>query len=234
MTTDHAAAFGPLTTPHIADACVRLRLPLRTAPPGLCPALPDGHVAGRALPARHAGSVDVFFEAYERAQPGDVLVIDNGGRLDEGCIGDLTVIEARAAGIVGVVVWGAHRDSAELAVLGTPVWSYGVFPIGPLAARERDPAALDSARLGNQVVTSDDVIFADRDGAVVVGLGDVHRVLERARDIAATEREQANLVRAGTTLREQFQFSEYLERRSTDPGYAFRDHLRHIDGAIEE
>jgi regulator of RNase E activity RraA len=36
--------------------------------------------AGRVRSARHAGSVDVFLEAVGVAQPGDVLVIDNGGR----------------------------------------------------------------------------------------------------------------------------------------------------------
>ena len=29
----------------------------------------------------------------EMAAPGDILVIDNGGRADEGCVGDLTVAE---------------------------------------------------------------------------------------------------------------------------------------------
>ncbi len=46
-------AFLGLSTPLVSDACLRLRLPLRVAPPGIRPLLPDGHVAGRALPARH-------------------------------------------------------------------------------------------------------------------------------------------------------------------------------------
>jgi hypothetical protein len=36
-------------------------------------------IAGRVLPVRHYGSVDVFLEAFSRAGAGDVLVIDNGG-----------------------------------------------------------------------------------------------------------------------------------------------------------
>jgi 4-hydroxy-4-methyl-2-oxoglutarate aldolase len=40
----------------------------------------------------------------EKAEPGDVLVIDNGGRMDEGCIGDLTVLEAQASGLAGIAV----------------------------------------------------------------------------------------------------------------------------------
>jgi len=48
----------------------------------------ESHIAGRVLPVRHYGSVDVFLEAMGMAQPGDILVIDKGGRMDEGCIGD--------------------------------------------------------------------------------------------------------------------------------------------------
>src|SRR5882762_8310920 len=85
--------LAPLPTAAIADACVRLRLPARGVP-GLTPVLQGCMVAGRVLPVRHAGSVDVFFEALHAAAPGQVLVIDNAGRLDEGCIGDLTALEA--------------------------------------------------------------------------------------------------------------------------------------------
>ena len=67
--------------------------------------VPGSHIAGRVFPVRHYGSVDVFLEAINLATPGDVLVIDNGGRLDEACIGDLIALEAHAAGMAGVVIW---------------------------------------------------------------------------------------------------------------------------------
>src|SRR5687767_3829987 len=125
----------PLPTAAIADACVRLKVPDRAA--ALRPVLPGRTVAGRALPVRHAGSVDVFFEALQAAQPGDILCIDNGGRLDEGCIGDLTALEAMHHKVAAIVVDGTHRDTAALRELGLPVWSLGAFPFGPRAARLR-------------------------------------------------------------------------------------------------
>ena len=82
-------AFQDLSTPLIADACLRLGVPLRLAAPGIRPVLPAFRVAGHVLPVRHYGSVDIFLESMGTAEPGDVLVIDNGGRMDEGCIGDL-------------------------------------------------------------------------------------------------------------------------------------------------
>ena len=73
----------------------------------------------------------MFLEALERAgrdAVGRVLVIDNDGRLDEGCIGDLVALECASAGIAGIVIWGLHRDSAELRRMGLPVFSLGRAP----------------------------------------------------------------------------------------------------------
>jgi regulator of RNase E activity RraA len=75
-------AFAGLSTPLVADACVRCGVPLRAAPAGIRAVVAGQRVAGRVLPARHYGSVDVFLEALGRAGAGDVLVIDNGGRTD--------------------------------------------------------------------------------------------------------------------------------------------------------
>ena len=69
--------FAGLTTPHVADACVRAGVPVRTVS---LTAVTSGRVAGRVLPAQHVGSVDVFLEAFDSAEPGDVLVVDNAGR----------------------------------------------------------------------------------------------------------------------------------------------------------
>jgi 4-hydroxy-4-methyl-2-oxoglutarate aldolase len=94
-----AHAFAELSTPLIADAALRLKVPLRISPPGIRPVTPNQRLAGPVLPVRHFGSVDVFLEAMQNARPGEVLVIDNGGRLDEGCIGDLTALEAEHCGL---------------------------------------------------------------------------------------------------------------------------------------
>lgn len=188
-------------------------------------------MVGRAAPARHSGSVDVFLEAIERAEPGDVLVVDNGGRQDEACVGDLATLEASRAGLSGILIWGLHRDTTELRTIRLPVFSLGALPVGPQRLDPRDSAALVSAMCGQHSVTADYFVLGDDDGVLLVPLG-------RAADVAATirdtERSQAARMHLGTTFRSQAHLGEYLAARSSGPEITFRQHLRAIGGEIEE
>jgi 4-hydroxy-4-methyl-2-oxoglutarate aldolase len=226
--------FAELSTPLIADACLRLKIPLQLAPSGIRPLAMENHIAGRVLPARHYGSVDIFLEAMGNSRSGDILVIDNERRMDEGCIGDLTALEARASGLAGIIVWGCHRDTVELHQIGFPIFSYGAYPAGPQRLEARDPKALISAHFGDLTVTHDDIVFADADGVLFAPAQRVEEILSTAQSIWKKERRQAQEIEAGEKLREQLQFEEYLARRSADESYTFRQHLRAIGGAIEE
>src|SRR6516164_2370675 len=229
-----SGVFAQLSTPLIADAALRLKIPLRMSPPGIRPVIPKQRLAGPVLPVRHFGSVDVFLEAMQGAQPGDVLVIDNGGRLDEGCIGDLTALEAENCRLAGIIVWGAHRDTPELRQIRLPIFSYGMWPSGPQRLDTRDSSALHSARFGNFVVEGSDVAFADDDGCLFVPAKHGNDILSVAHEIRERERRQAEAIKNGRSLREQLYFARYLEKRAVDPSYTFRQHLREISGAIEE
>jgi regulator of RNase E activity RraA len=223
-----------LTSAHVADACIRAGVEVRCAPAGVQAVVAGTRIAGRVLPARHAGSVDIFLEALEAAAPGDVLVVDNGGRLDESCVGDLIALEARAAGLGGIVIWGLHRDTADIRAIGLPVFSMGSIPAGPLAVSPRHPDALRSATAGEWTVTPDDIVLADDDGVLFIPAGRSQEILTLAETIRDTERRQAERIRSGTSLRAQVQFRAYLTARAENPGLTFRDHLRAVGGAIEE
>ena len=229
-----AEAFSGLSTAHLADACVRLGVPVRCGPAGLGVLSGAMRCAGRVLPVRHVGSVDIFFESLDRARPGDVLVIDNAGRLDEACIGDLVVLEVQRAGLAGIVVWGLHRDTDELLRIGLPVLSLGATPAGPLRVGERHPDGLELAHVGPWTVTADDVAVGDRDGVIFLPAAASDAIAAAAGGIRDVEQRQATVMRAGTSLREQTGFARYLAAREAHPELTFREHLRATGGAIEE
>jgi regulator of RNase E activity RraA len=226
--------FATLTSAHLADACIRAGVSVRCGPAPLQSVLPGGRLTGRVLPARHAGSVDVFLEAFEAARPGDVLVVDNGGRLDESCVGDLVALEAQAAGLGGVVIWGLHRDTADIRAIGLPVFSLGALPTGPLSIRPRPADALESAAVGDWTVGPEDVVVGDEDGVLFLPTAGLAELVGLAESIRDTERQQADRMRAGVSLRTQVQFAGYLAERRIRPSLTFREHLRAGQGAIEE
>jgi len=225
--------FSDLTTPHVADACLRLAIPVRCAPAGVRPLWAGIHVVGRARPARHVGSVDVFLEALEHASAGDVLVVDNDGRTDEACVGDLVALEVAKAGLAGIVIWGQHRDTPQLRSIAVPVFSLGAYPNGPERLDPQPADALTRASCGTHTVTADDVVLADDDGVVLLPADRASEIAEVAARIRDTERCQAARMQLGTSLREQTAFADYLAARDRD-GVTFRQHLRSLDAAIEE
>jgi len=219
-----AEAFAELSTPSLADACLRLQVSLRLATPSIRPLLPQSKLAGRVLPARHYGSVDIFLEAMGTARRGDVLVVDNGGRWDESCVGDLIALEAQACGLAGIIIWGAHRDTADLIRIGLPVFSCGTCATGPQRLDPRHPQALTSAQAGEWTVDSSDWVFADADGVLFLAVDRVEEALRTAQSIWRIERAQAEAVQAGKLLRQQLRFDEYLKCRAADPSLSFREH----------
>ena len=226
--------YVDLTTPHVADACLRLGIPVRCAPVGTRPLWSGTHLVGRVCPARHYGSVDVFLEAIEGSNPGDVLVVDNDGRPDEACVGDLVALEASRARLSGIVIWGLHRDTTELQVIRLPVFSLGALPAGPQRLDPQDSLALLSAACGQHIVTADDFVLGDDDGVLFLPLDRAGAVADLAANIRDTERSQAARMQLGATFRSQSHFDEYIAARQAGRDLTFRQHLRSIGGAIEE
>lgn len=221
-----------LPTAAVADAAVRLGLPVGALPSALRPQVPGPIVSGPAMPVTHLGSVDVILETIDDSPAGAVLVVDNGGRLDEACVGDLIALEAKLAGLSALVIWGLHRDSAQLREIGLPVFSLGALPFGP---RRVPPAGrrMPTAFVAGVAITEADHVVADADGVLVVPAERREELFSVAASIFATETAQADRMRDGVDLRTQLRFADYRRKQETDPTMTLRRHLKDTDSAIE-
>jgi len=112
-------------------------------------------------------------------EPGDVLVVDLFGKIEDGTIvGDNLATAIYAETKTGLVVDGAVRDLE------------GIFPIGmPLYARGAHPTPIGNVmltavnvpiRIGNATVMPGDVVFGDREGIYFIPPALVQKVLDKA------------------------------------------------------
>lgn len=163
----------------------------------------DGAVAGPAFTVRYvdqsAGEPGDVGDFLDEVAPGDIVVIDEGGRVDCSIWGSLTTLAARQRGIAGTVIDGACRDIESLRRSGYPVHARGHTPrTGKDRVRmasEGEPVQLAGVR-----IVPHDLVLADEDGIVVVPRPHVDEVLSAAEHIREHEDRIAAAVTDGAAL----------------------------------
>ncbi|MCC7372155.1 MAG: RraA family protein [Chloroflexi bacterium] len=125
-------------------------------------------VVGTAVTARLPdGDLEALVPAVDLLQPGDVLVVDHGGRESLACWGELTSLAARARGCVGVVVDGAIANLAEIAEHGLPTFARAVAARGGRTLGQGGSVNVP-VQCGGVSVHPGDLVVADDDGVVVL------------------------------------------------------------------
>lgn len=104
--------------------------------------------------------------AAKLAQPGDALVITNGGTPHGAMWGDVMTFFCQQKGIVGAVIDGPARDTDRIAEMGFPVYSTSISVSHP---EKRGPGAVNVPIVVAGVnVNPGDVIVADSDGVMAI------------------------------------------------------------------
>ena len=120
------------------------------------------------------------------AQKGDVVVVDNGGRMDNATWGEFHGYACKQNGVVGVVIDGGTRDGPEIRASGLPTFVRGLTPV--TSKFDMKTASINEpVILGNVEISPGDIIFADETGIVVIPLAVKDAVLAKANAIARAE-----------------------------------------------
>ena len=142
--------------------------------------------------------------------PGDVVAIDNNGRMDATIWGDILTLVASRRGVSGTIIDGICRDTDRALELGYPI-----FARGNAMRSGKDRVMLEATQvpvnIGGVRVQPGDIIFADGDGVVIVPKEREDDVLSAAADIEAAEERIREAVMSGMRLDEARKKNAYYD-----------------------
>jgi 4-hydroxy-4-methyl-2-oxoglutarate aldolase len=207
--------FKKLSVALVSDALDRLGIHGQCL--GIQPIAPGSKTAGRAFTLKYIpcgidkGTVGDYIDDVP---PGDVVVMDNAGRVDCTVWGDILTSVANKRRLAGTVIHGACRDVARSVDLGYPIFSRGKF-----MRTGKDRVQLEGVNvpisLGDVQVRQGDIVLGSDDGVLVVPREYETDVLSMAQSISEAEERILSAAIQGERLdelRRTFKYHE-LQRR---------------------
>lgn len=166
--------------------------------------------AGQTKATRHA-----CIQAIHVGRKGDVIVVDNGGRLDSNCWGGIVATAAKMKGISGVVADGACRDIDDCIDLDFPV--YARSPVVVTArGRTIEQSTNEMIEIGGIQVRPDDIVMANKSGVVFIPKEHLDAVLELAEQLRAKEASMIDDLLAGQdilSVDKKYAYEQMLEKK---------------------
>ncbi len=200
----YRARFEKLSTTNVSDALDALGL--RGATYGIRPMRERWNkVVGRAVTLKMTaagltkGKTHLGVNAIEAARPGDVIIIDNGGRLDTSCWGGILANGAKMKKVSGVVIDGACRDLDDCSDIDFPVYARGTV-VATARGRVMEESTNQMIQFGGVQVRPGDIVMGDSSGVVVVPAEKVDEVLTKAEELFAKEEAMIQEIRAGASM----------------------------------
>jgi 4-hydroxy-4-methyl-2-oxoglutarate aldolase len=147
-------------------------------------------------------------ELVQLAEPGDVLVIDQGGDLDYTIWGGNVANDAGvAAQLGGVVVDGACRDSVDVIRSGIPTFVRGTTPMHGHGVYGTTCFNTEPVRIGGISIAPRDLVIGDADGIVVIPVARAEEIL-----VLAEERHELDTTPADGTAEDAKRRSQVRNR----------------------
>jgi regulator of RNase E activity RraA len=210
------ALFEGLDTPSVSDAMDKLGLPGQCF--GIAPL--DNYtqtVVGPAFTVKYVpattppGTVGDFIDDVAE---GDVVVIDNDGRIDCTVWGDIMTQYAGARRFAGTVIDGVCRDVAKALGDGYPMFTRGRF-MRTGKDRVQVEAVNVTISVGQARVGPRDIVVADANGVIVVPRERAREIAKLAREIEGVEHQIRGEIERGRSLKEVREALGYhnLQRR---------------------
>jgi 4-hydroxy-4-methyl-2-oxoglutarate aldolase len=146
------------------------------------PTRPDLHEVTQSIGAREGRSGGQNTWVIDALQPGDVLVVDLFGKIEDGTfIGDNLATAARARTGTGMVINGGIRDFERVDELKDfPVYCRGVHPSA--IADVTLVQVNGPIRIGSATVMPGDAVLGTREGVTFIPPQLVQEVVERSED----------------------------------------------------
>ena len=154
------------------------------------------------------GKVHLGIRAIEAAEKGDIIVVDNGGRLDTSCWGGILANGAALKGISGVVIDGACRDVDDYVEIGVPVYARGSV-VATARGRIMEESTNTMIQFGGVQVRPGDAVLADRSGVVFIPAEHLDEVVAKAESLYEKEEAMVADLRAGMSSLEVDQKYNY-------------------------
>ena len=140
-------------------------------------------------------------KAIDAAQEGDVIVMDNGGRVDTNCGGGLTALAAKLKGVSGTVIDGACRDIEDYNECDYPVFARGrVISTG--RGRLMEESTNEMIQFHGVQVRPGDVVVADQSGVVFIPVEILDAVIDKAEQLLEKEQAMVADLKAGMSMLE--------------------------------
>jgi 4-hydroxy-4-methyl-2-oxoglutarate aldolase len=213
FTKEYCCRLEKLSTTNVADALDALGL--KGATYGIRPVWPTmKKVVGRAVTVKMTAAGltkaqhHLGVKAIDAAMPGDVVVIDNGGRLDTSCWGGILANGAQQRGVSGVIIDGACRDVDDCVEIDFPVYARGAV-VATARGRIMEEATNVMIQFGGVQVRPGDVMIADKSGVAVIPWEKLDEVLDKAEELFQKEEKMIAEIRAGKSMIEVDQKYSY-------------------------